>query len=220
MILFELTGMMLYAFWGALFVISLCIGWLSNKNHTVIAAIVIGASLAAMNVLKMIDVWSFVADPQTFVIQAICWLGLGIVWSLYKWQKKLREDLKEYSVQLAKFLKSKNVTQLTDDLKYEWTKNLKESPYSWNRVSATPESAFENKERICNWIIYWPFSIIGEFISEWLFDGIRKIVTALSGLYDTIAKSIFKNASDDMISDAEYNRMKNEEAEKIRRRGY
>lgn len=101
--------------------------------------------------------------------------ALGILWSLFKWRKRLlRPDIQSAMKQA----------------KDAFTKGNPDSAESYIHDYRFPHKAraSENKDRIMSWVALWPFSVVGYFIGEFLVDLIARIYDILAGIYERMTK--------------------------------
>ena len=74
-------------------------------------------------------------------------------------------------------------------MKKEWAGEL--------RSNRLPPKAFDNKQKITTWMVYWTFSMIGTFLGEWLINLWNVIYNLFGNLYDRVGNSVFKNFEED-----------------------
>jgi len=104
----------------------------------------------------------------SFIGYAILFLGIGVIWSIYKWQLFVREKIKHYQ----------------EDNK-EYTKE--EVKYEINRSKSNDQIAF--------WIILWPFSSLGYLINDFIYDIVIAIVKKITKIYDGITDKLINSST-------------------------
>jgi hypothetical protein len=140
-----------------------------------------------------------ITHPIIFISWLVCYIGLGIGWSIFKWYMKLKKEANSYNTVKADFLKSKGVTELTPELASEF----QSSPTYWTKTSE-PLSAKSYKDDIIRWIAYWPFSMIGFVFREFFIKIFDNIYELLQGTYQKMSNNVFKDISYDNAMAAAY----------------
>lgn len=108
------------------------------------------------------------AKPVTIVICFIVYLILGTVWSISKWYLYLT-NLREY---------------------------YRTYPYNFNS-NKEKFSAKYNKERILNWMMYWPFSGVWTLINDPIKKSFQRIFKGLENRFQKISDDITKEFDND-----------------------
>lgn len=94
------------------------------------------------------------------------YFALGTVWSIAKWWVYLRKKAEE--------------------LRQEKAAGHKIREYDIPRAS-------KKKNKIANWILFWPISFIWTFLDDFVKEPCHKIVECPNSLYQGIADSVFKD---------------------------
>lgn len=113
-----------------------------------------------------------------FIMFTVLYLGLGLVWSLFKWFRFLRKKRKEY-----------------DEAVIEWEGRVKENKHTISKVPYITDYrpyAKDNKEQISSWIVFWPFSGIRYIVGNLLTDFVSWFVSLWSKLFDNMGDRTFK----------------------------
>lgn len=112
---------------------------------------------------------------KELVYSILGYLGVGIIWSFFKWYRYVGYQWKEYQKKV----------------KY-WRDRDSSVPTELHVVKGDFQPvASENKEQLSSWILFWPFSIIRYAIGNLLRDVLNKITTFFGGIYDRITASHF-----------------------------
>jgi len=117
---------------------------------------------------------SFFTSLTNVIAFTICSLGIGALWSLWKWrkwmnsprvQKLLNRSFKEFKSQ-------------------DYHGSFKDSV--WFPGEAKSQN---NIERIISWIVLWPFSMVVYFFEDFLSDIGRWIYNRLGRVYTSITEA-------------------------------
>ena len=133
-----------------------------------------------------------------------------------KWWRFVRNAKQRYLELRDTFLASRKATELTPSLKVEWTKTLQDTDRYYparSRVTGQPPEARHFKEKIINWMAFWPFSILGTIFYDFLREFWDMLYDAISGVYDSIAKAIFSDVSGDLLTQEQIDDMAKEKVE-------
>lgn len=107
------------------------------------------------------------ANPGLVLEFVSYWLLAGAFWSIVRWYLFL---LKVRARTRASASQSKQQTPLT---------------------RPRDSYASENKSRITGWIAYWPFSIVGYFLGDFLTNVFKNVYRVLSSLYEKMGNAVF-----------------------------
>ena len=195
------------AFWGfwvvALVGVCVLVALTENEHYgwaTGLFAVFFGA-LAWLGIFNLYNFTLY--HPGQLLARVGIYLGIGIVWGAIKWWRYCVKERNRYEEAKSDFLKANNAQELTPGLRVLWTKKLKDaSRFDRHYVlHAEAPDAKNHKEKICNWMYLWPFSMLGTILS----DFVRKIWDAIydwmGGVYDTIARSVWKGTENDLASE-------------------
>ena len=204
--IFTLFGLLAFgtaAFWGfwvTLFVV-LCVlvGLTENEKWGYASGIIVVGFifLAQMHIFNIVHYANtHLANLIWFVVK---YIGIGVIWGLFKWVRFVYRKKGQYKSVLNSFLKEQNATELNDELRFKW--NTKLNGYGqYISISAIPPVASENKEKIINWMAFWPFSMLGTLLNDFLTEVWNAIYDSIGGTYDKIARAIYKDVSGDILS--------------------
>lgn len=118
-----------------------------------------------------VSVWPI--NWKSAVLYAGAYLAIGMAWSVARWYL---------------FLIKKRNRLLAKRAKMSETEFKESRPNQWD----IPTAAY-HKARIISWIAHWPFSMLATLFGDWLAELFSAIYEMLSGLYENIAKSVFKD---------------------------
>lgn len=154
---------------------------------------------------------------QLLVYAIPSYLALGTVWSFYKWSMTMREMRDQIVEAMEKMKKAVAARELelkkpdrdqNSDIKYTGNKSLE----SWLR--AYPADTFltdaqiqkqdfipsikkgEGRNKITNWILFWPWSVFNYIFGKLLHDLLNLIVDAFAKVYTTLSHAILKDLKD------------------------
>lgn len=100
---------------------------------------------------------------------AVGWFAFGGLWSLFTWWRFVRMKLKEASDYYQGWVERNRgrvaTSPTSGDSPPSFSEYMKSSDSRFERPSA-----WDNKERITNWIVLWPFSL-----SWWVLSWPRKV---------------------------------------------
>jgi len=117
-----------------------------------------------------------ISNPLSALLGIGVYCAVGVLWSLFKWRKRLISEPMQLLMSEAR---ARFVTQ-----------NPESDPMDYVHSYDFPSKATAsyNKDRIVSWIVAWPFSVIGYFVGELLYNLFENIYKLFSGLYDRITK--------------------------------
>lgn len=163
--LIELFAVGEILFWIALCTFGVILTSISEKTYHGIKLFLIGGTIALLYpLLKQIDIKAILAISVFYII-------FGAIFSLIKWFRHTKNVIEENS----NFLKNHKITCIKDldDIDIEYGSN----DYRTSQSLEEKLNPTENKERICNWTFYWPWSILRMLtadLAETVFEMIKK----------------------------------------------
>ena len=113
--------------------------------------------------------WAVISFTD-MVWQIVVYLGMGILWSVWKWKTeavKVRDSCLLYN-------KSNDNYYSRDDIIIKINDN-------------------KNYDTIGFWIIVWPLSAVGYFINDFIIDTIKSIIKRMYNVYDRITNYVMKD---------------------------
>jgi energy-coupling factor transporter transmembrane protein EcfT len=133
---------------------------------------------------------------------ALGWIGiyfvLGVVWGLFKWFVYVHKRLGLYREARDLFLKDSGAAELTPLLAVSLMKDLA-SRYAYGEpISAAPPRASQHKGDIIRWMSYWPFSVIGTVLNDFVRKAWNHIYNFTVQTYDRIAAHVFRKYAGDV----------------------
>ncbi len=193
--MWEILAFGTFWFWavlGAEFLVLLVLAnWDGEKIGTGIVTLAV--TLAAINFLGTPFFGYVLHNPLTILAWMAAYLAIGAGWSMFKWWRYVLAQRERY-----------------DELRKDFLQDYKEAPgktqkEEWKRrldmydVDARPEAgSYRNKPRICNWIMYWPWSLLWALINDPVRWAGRQIHKAISSAMQKISDIGFKGTEGDL----------------------
>lgn len=119
----------------------------------------------------------------SFVYYSLAYLGLGIFYALIKYRLLAQK--------VASYLKAgtleKRYKNIEGDADYKYGSEI----YHLLEDKSNLDVA-QYKSKISYWMIYWPWSLLGSIIFEWIERAFSYLVDSLKGLFASVAKGAFK----------------------------
>jgi len=173
--MFELLAA--FAFWPwAIFVCLLCFCSWAAWAETFVGALmcVVIYSIAVLFLYENGPIIWIINNPLKAFLGIILYGGIGAVWSLFKWRRKilkpsLQEELKSAKERFVRKNPNSNPAEYVNDLNFPRAAN------EWN-----------NKDQITSWIALWPISIFVFFFDDIILRFFTRIYEMFSGLYRRI----------------------------------
>jgi hypothetical protein len=196
-----------YTFWGAALIGTLILILLTENDHWGWSTTLLICSAAALYFGGIFDIVAFaVWHPWVLARDVGIYVAAGIVWIVYKWWRLCRKSRIQYEEAKAKFLKDKEVSVLTTELKVEWTEWLNtKGSYERPRISARRPEASDHKEQITVWGYLWPFSVLGTFFGDWVKAFWECVYEWTAEVLMTISKFVWRGVEKDLASEEELN---------------
>jgi hypothetical protein len=137
--------------------------------------------------------------PGHWIAWIAGWFLIGTLWGMFKWYLDVHKALGRYQEARAEFLREKGTSTLTPALAAELSERLGRSyyPYESMRISPTPPRARDHKGDIIRWMTYWPFSMIGFVLRDFVRRTWNHIFTWLVKTYDRIAAYVYRDVAGD-----------------------
>lgn len=186
-------------FWATIAVVFFIITVLVERESGVLATIwaillVLGLNYAGKSALF----FAVRLHPGHAALAVLVYFAFGIVWSFIKWYFYLRKKVVEYEIRKAAFLKECNATQMTASLAFHFGE-----VHRYDKIGQVPV-AREHKGDILRWSTYWPFSMLGTILNDFVRNLWNHIYEALHNLYQGISNRIFADAAKDAALAKEY----------------
>jgi len=200
---FVLGGIWFYAL-ALLATIAILISLTSDKFFW--ATIWIVSFLAAIHLLgdaHFMD--KALAHPLTTFGYFVGYLGVGVVWSLFKWWLTMRGIRSKYDLLKSDYLLRHKIDSsvIPDSHKEEWRKHVIDNrEYKWGyghdqgQNPAIPMLS-RNKDRITGWMVYWPASMVLFFLGDLLVNIYDWLYLTFAKFYQKISDRVFKGIKDD-----------------------
>jgi len=150
--------------------------------------------------INIFDIFiNFLQYPGKFTLFIIGYLIIGFIWSFIKWWlyvNKLALKYKEKRYEwLLKKSKEKDLGSITIDTKIPKEMIREWLSYAGYNVANRP-SAIKNKKSISHWVIYWPLSILGSLLNDFIGKVIKIIIVKFRAFYEIITKNAYKNVEE------------------------
>jgi hypothetical protein len=159
------------------------------------------AAFAALWLTGIFNIYNYtLRNPWDIVTWTLYYIGVGIVWGGLKWWKFCRKELAKYELAKSQFLKDSKATELTPELRIAWTERLKNNNYTYSLKGGAPPLAANYKERIINWMAFWPYSVLGTIFSDWVRELFNTLYDMMGGVYDSISRAVWKGVADDIAT--------------------
>jgi hypothetical protein len=174
------------AFWGVVILLLLLIGFWSEKERGIaslfVTAVVFGSYISLskidpMSVYNALSFWKLVAYIASY-------LAIGAGWSVFSWRLLNINNRNSYLSQKKEYLESGK----TDS---EWMIKVA-SDYHLRKISVQSVTT-ENKERLSNWIAFWPASMIWRVMSDWIWNVVKLIREVLDKIYTAVGADVYKD---------------------------
>lgn len=165
-----------FIFLIALFTIMTWSAWYDTVSIAAVGVVVFGAVTWLFGTPAN---FAWLADPVTLISLVVVFLGIGALWSLWKWRRHVRSasvqrDIKE---SVEAYIKSKA------DRKSRYGEDYVEPAFVDSMSCPTTINPAHNKNRIVTWIVLWPFSMLVYFFEDLLMDIARWVYERLGKVY-------------------------------------
>lgn len=204
--MFESLALGTIWLWLALFVVAALVTVLVESEKGFWATVTLIATVIAFQFgLKFPIFGSIAAHPWKTAGGVGIYFAAGICWGVFKWFLFLNKKSAHYNEIRQMFLEEKGVTELTPALALELAQSLESGRgvignhfINTNGVSAEPPPAREHKGDIMRWMSYWPFSIVGTILNDFVRKAWTHIYNFMVGTYDRISTYVFRNYAGDV----------------------
>jgi hypothetical protein len=192
--MWEILAFGTFWFWAILgieFLVLLICANMDGKIGTSILTLI--GTMLAINYLGTPFLGYVFHNPFMIVAWGVVYLVVGSAWSIFKWWRYVMEQRERYDELREGFLK-KYIDAPGRTQKEEWKRLL--DTYD---VDVRPEAgSYRNKPRICNWIMYWPWSLLWALINDPVRWAGRRIHKAISSAMQKISDIGFKGTEGDL----------------------
>lgn len=146
-----------------------------------------------------LDYHNFQWDTTLFYILA--YIGAGIAWSFAKWSLQLLRMRRKMAPVMAKVpYREDEAIELYNNLQYEKKIEIRIPKAEYHgsgdhkKLDERWETYFpkikQNKTTVSNWIVFWPLSLVANFVQEFIIELVDNIIDFLKTLYDRISLAI------------------------------
>ena len=150
-----------------------------------IGAVAIAIFAGAVTLFGNAAAFAFLANPMTLASIVLVSLGIGALWSMWKWRRHVKSE----SVQAELEEGMASFVQKEDKRKKYYGDDFVHKPFYESAEFPNAARASYNKERILTWIIFWPFSMIVYFFDDFLRDIALWVYERLAKVYHRITLS-------------------------------
>jgi hypothetical protein len=222
----ELLAVFGFWWWGLLLIASGAIIFGLQKSWLWMTSAVFVATFTAMLVfgdLKAVCGWL----AEHYVLAVVCvvlYLGISLLWGVFKWFTFCRDRLQEYDEKKREWLGNRGFAEsgiVPDKLQEEWNqwitsfdhfsketmvKETVASPHNdvfkmrTVRVFRKHPVVWENKNRVSNWMMFWPWSAAWYIVYDLMGKLWDKIVWSMSGFLDNISKKVWVDVDKDFTT--------------------
>ena len=197
-------------FWLALIVLSVIICICDDQDSPFFGTLTV---LATLILFKISGLFSL-SNPILVLLAFLAFVVCGVVWSVFKWGFFLSNKKDHLNEIKLKYIKEVNGNTEDDNDKIEENTSVKLSKrmanglhdelsmagyfrnFNANRRSVIP-TAVKNKRRIMGWVMYWPWSVVWTIINDPVRKFFKMLWRKLSGQYQKMADTVFKDVVDD-----------------------
>lgn len=198
----------LFSLWMILgsitFIIALI--FLVEHEYTIRSGIAVIGYILFLQFLMKIDIaGSIINNPLKYLIIGFVYLFIGFIWSLIKWGIYVEKKAMEYKEKRYEFLKTGDrFHKLQTDCTRVVSKSditletpipeslIKEWKTFVNRYTSKIPIVHENKNKISNWMLYWPPSMMWSVLNDFIRNLANFIVIKIRFIYEWITKRAYK----------------------------
>lgn len=161
------------------------------------------AGLGAFQLFTKFKIFSFIwlhiaAVPYVL----IGYLVIGAIWSVLKWYTLVKDKFKLYNEVRAKFFKDNKISAsvlppihadnfsralANEGVLKTWYRGAGDE-LTIDKIAPKPS---ENKSRILYWIGWWPLSVVGTIVGDYLLRVVNHIYDLFVTVYERISHSVF-----------------------------
>ena len=157
------------------------------------AVVIFLITFALFQWLFKVDLWSYLLlNYLSFLLYSVYYFIIGSVWSIFKWFRFVKTELKEYLNLKQAFLKKHQVVEIPLPLLEAWKSEI--SYKSW------PPSPSKHKG-IVRWILVWPVYMVWFILEDFLSWVGEKLYSCISRVYSSISDRLFAEMKKDMRND-------------------
>lgn len=189
-------------FWFLAFAMICFLTMLVENEHGFGATVVFLFSLLALDWIWRVPLISIVwLHPGTTLTLVAVYFVIGTIWSIIKWYLYLHNKLVTYNERKADFLEAHHATELTPQLASEMKQSMCSS---WGPRYPIAPNAREHKSDLTLWATYWPFSMLGTMLNDFVRKVWEYIYELFQSTYQKISHRVFRNVEADMRMAEQY----------------
>lgn len=190
--LFVVGGIL---FWALTIAVLCLLMFCVDSERTFGAAVSIVLYLVFINVFGNANTLAWIKENSTLTIVGVVgYLFAGVFWSFGKWYFFNKEISEKVLIAKRKLLgpAANEDTEIPEDRLSDWHfMHLATIHYKDRTIGKFPIRALEHKERITNWMMYWPISAAWTLLDDFVRNLYKKIYSTLQARYEAITNKIF-----------------------------
>jgi phosphate/sulfate permease len=184
-------------FYVLLVLVGILITTLVEKEEGFWATVTLIGTIVTLNWAYKLPIWKTIQlHPFWTSAWVLGYLVAGAVWSLIKWTVSVKKQDMKYKNFKADFLREEKATELTPALAAKLADKL-DGRYGKD-ITAEPPVARDHRSSLIRWATYWPFSMIGTALNDFVRKIFNYIYEMLQTTYQRISDHLFREATADM----------------------
>jgi hypothetical protein len=203
--MWELFVVGSFGFWLLVLAEFIALSVCMEYESGILATVSLIAFGAALNWMGGVNVIQLITANWYLLLPFIgAYVGLSIVWGIWKWRDYYGVDLEKWDEALYEWLKNhnlNNISEMTEDHKVSWDKWLENHKIydprlkKERRLDDTPQ-ARANKARIMRWMAYWPISFLLYVFRDMVVKLFKRIYNGLAKYLQHMADQAFARTRD------------------------
>ena len=153
------------------------------------------------------------SNPWIIVGVGILYVGLGVIWTVFKWNLLCSRMANDYIQERTKFLQKYFTTDVPDNvpdsLKETWKNAVTYSGNSYSatgrrldysidhRISGVAPSVKNYMDELSFWVAFWMLDLLKDFFGEFLANFWMVIVNSIKGWLQRISDNKYKGIKND-----------------------
>jgi hypothetical protein len=179
-------------FWLIMIAAFCGIAALVENEEGVWATLVMVLTAVTLNWVWKVPIFKTCAlHPWKALLWVLVYFVAGALWGLFKWWLYAHKQLAAYKELRDEFMKSENVTELTPALALKLKSKV--------GMRAEAPSVSQHKCDITRWMTYWPFSVVGTLLNDFVRKAWNYIYVFMATTYDRISKHVFRKYEADVL---------------------
>lgn len=159
-----------------------------------LATVIIIATILFLQYIAKTDIFSYVgAHPGEILAWGAGYAATGVGWSLAKWFFFLLNQKEKYQEKKAEYLQD-NAYPTEKDIPANRRADFTHILSQYGRKPLVRD----NKKRIIVWMMYWPWSILWTFISDFMRKFFNHLYHLLHDTYQNISDHVWSGVEQDI----------------------